>query len=165
MSDEHTAADGRAMQQSAINAPGTRRYAVKNDRWSRAIDHIKREWQLYVMLLPTIIWFVVFLYKPMYGLQIAFKDYSIFRGVGYENIPPRHYDFVFIDGPGVTAPSDGAKTFDFDFINIVRDAHKPVCALIDGRYSTCYVYQRVFGVDKVRFDVFRDSLQARKKIG
>ncbi len=33
------------------------------------------------MLLPTIIWFVVFLYKPMYGLQIAFKDYSIFRGI------------------------------------------------------------------------------------
>ena len=33
------------------------------------------------MLLPAIVWFVVFLYKPMYGLQIAFKDYSIFRGV------------------------------------------------------------------------------------
>jgi len=44
-------------------------------------DHFKNEWQLYAMLAPTIIWFVVFLYKPMYGLQIAFKDYSIFRGV------------------------------------------------------------------------------------
>ena len=44
-------------------------------------DHIRREWQIYLMLAPTIIWFVIFLYKPMYGLQIAFKDYSIFRGV------------------------------------------------------------------------------------
>lgn len=44
-------------------------------------DHLKREWQLYVLLLPTIIWLLVFLYKPMYGLQIAFKDYSVFRGV------------------------------------------------------------------------------------
>jgi len=44
-------------------------------------DHFRNEWQLYVMLAPTIIWFLVFLYKPMYGLQIAFKDYSIFRGV------------------------------------------------------------------------------------
>lgn len=45
------------------------------------IDHFRREWQIYLMLAPTIIWFLVFLYKPMYGLQIAFKDYSIFRGV------------------------------------------------------------------------------------
>ncbi len=43
--------------------------------------HFRREWQIYVMLLPVIIWFIVFLYKPMYGLQIAFKDYSIFRGI------------------------------------------------------------------------------------
>jgi putative aldouronate transport system permease protein len=47
----------------------------------RLADHFKREWQLYLMLLPTIIWLLVFLYKPMYGLQIAFKDYSVFRGV------------------------------------------------------------------------------------
>ena len=44
-------------------------------------DHFKREWQIYLMLAPMIIWFLVFLYKPMYGLQIAFKDYSIFRGI------------------------------------------------------------------------------------
>ncbi|CTQ34745.1 ABC transporter permease [Jannaschia rubra] len=43
--------------------------------------HLRQEWQLYVMLIPTVVWLVVFLYKPMYGLQIAFKDYSIFRGV------------------------------------------------------------------------------------
>ena len=44
-------------------------------------DHFKREWQVYAMLAPMIIWFLLFLYKPMYGLQIAFKDYSIFRGI------------------------------------------------------------------------------------
>ena len=47
----------------------------------RVGDHLKREWQLYIMLLPMVIWLIVFLYKPMYGLQIAFKDYSIFKGV------------------------------------------------------------------------------------
>ena len=45
------------------------------------IRHVRREWQLYLMLAPTVIWFILFLYKPMYGLQIAFKDYSIFRGI------------------------------------------------------------------------------------
>ena len=43
--------------------------------------HVKREWQIYLMLAPTVIWFILFLYKPMYGLQIAFKDYSVFRGI------------------------------------------------------------------------------------
>ncbi len=51
------------------------------NRMSWLKEHLRNEWQIYVMLAPTIIWFIVFLYKPMYGLQIAFKDYSIFRGV------------------------------------------------------------------------------------
>lgn len=65
-------------------------------RMQRFGDHMKREWQLYLMLLPTIIWLLVFLYKPMYGLQIAFKDYSLFRGiaaspwVGFE-----HFETLF----------------------------------------------------------------------
>ena len=28
--------------------------AVKNDRWTRSVDHFKREWQIYLMLLPTL---------------------------------------------------------------------------------------------------------------
>ncbi len=50
-------------------------------RFERIFDHLKREWQLYLMLLPLVIWLLVFLYKPMYGLQVAFKDYSVFKGV------------------------------------------------------------------------------------
>jgi len=47
----------------------------------RIVDHLKREWQIYAMLIPLVVWLLLFLYKPMYGLQIAFKDYSIFRGI------------------------------------------------------------------------------------
>jgi putative aldouronate transport system permease protein len=50
-------------------------------RIERIVDHLRRDWQIYVMLLPTVIWLLLFLYKPMYGLQIAFKDYSLFRGI------------------------------------------------------------------------------------
>ena len=65
-------------------------------RLVRFVDHIKREWQLYLMLLPTIIWLIVFLYKPMYGLQVAFKDYSIFRGVaGSPWIGFEHFQTLF----------------------------------------------------------------------
>ena len=47
----------------------------------RVARHLRREWRLYAMLLPTVVWLLLFLYKPMYGLQIAFKDYSVFRGI------------------------------------------------------------------------------------
>ncbi|MDU1910921.1 ABC transporter permease [Fusobacterium sp.] len=36
---------------------------------------------LYLILLPFIIWYAVFMFKPMYGLLIAFKDYNLFRGI------------------------------------------------------------------------------------
>lgn len=36
---------------------------------------------LYLILLPFILWYAVFMFKPMYGLLIAFKDYSLFRGI------------------------------------------------------------------------------------
>ena len=43
------------------------------------------------MILPTIVYFVVFAYLPMIGLQIAFKDFKVFSGmwaspwVGFEH--------------------------------------------------------------------------------
>ena len=41
----------------------------------------KYEWQLYLFILPTVIFFLIFHYGPMYGLVIAFKRYSITRGI------------------------------------------------------------------------------------
>ncbi len=66
------------------------------ERRTWLVDHLKREWQIYVMLLPMVIWFIVFLYKPMYGLQVAFKDYSIFRGVANSPwIGLEHFETLF----------------------------------------------------------------------
>lgn len=79
-------------------------------------------------------------------------SYLIFRGVGYQEIPHKAYEFVFVDGPETTAPSDGTMAFDFDLINVVKDADHPVSAVVDNRVTTCYIYQKVFGRDKVRFD-------------
>jgi putative aldouronate transport system permease protein len=60
------------------------------------IRHFKREWQIYAMLAPAIIWFILFLYQPMYGLQIAFKDYSLFKGItGSPWIGFEHFETLF----------------------------------------------------------------------
>ena len=68
----------------------------QESRLMRIVYHLRREWQIYLMLIPTLVWFIVFLYKPMYGLQIAFKDYSIFRGVANSPwIGWEHFTYLF----------------------------------------------------------------------
>lgn len=68
----------------------------RTTRITRIADHMRAHWQIYVLLAPTIIWFIVFLYRPMYGLQIAFKDYSVFRGIdGSPWIGFEHFHTLF----------------------------------------------------------------------
>ncbi|CAN7572501.1 sugar ABC transporter permease [Agrobacterium genomosp. 3] len=65
-------------------------------------EDVRRDWQLYLLLAPMLIWFAVFLYKPMYGLVIAFQDFSIFRGiekspwVGFANFVELFQNDMFI---------------------------------------------------------------------
>lgn len=42
---------------------------------------ILRCWQVYVMVLPALVWVILFAYKPMYGVLIAFKDYKMKKGI------------------------------------------------------------------------------------
>ncbi|HRJ45709.1 MAG TPA: ABC transporter permease subunit, partial [Caldilineaceae bacterium] len=44
-------------------------------RRGNAWRQIKRSWQLYVFLALPIAWLLVFMYYPMYGAQIAFRDF------------------------------------------------------------------------------------------
>jgi len=37
---------------------------------------IMKHWQLYLLLLPSILCIIIFKYIPMYGVQIAFRDYN-----------------------------------------------------------------------------------------
>ena len=37
----------------------------------------KRNWVLYVMMVPTLIYFLLYCYFPMFGLVIAFQDYRV----------------------------------------------------------------------------------------
>lgn len=45
------------------------------------IHRLLRCWQLYVLVLPALIWLLLFAYLPMYGIQIAFKDYKVNLGM------------------------------------------------------------------------------------
>jgi len=41
---------------------------------------IWKEWDLYLLLVPGVLFILLFKYTPMYGITIAFKDFNIFTG-------------------------------------------------------------------------------------
>ena len=43
--------------------------------------NIRKYWPYYLMVLPGVIYFLVFKYIPMMGSVIAFQDYSVFKGL------------------------------------------------------------------------------------
>jgi len=49
-------------------------------RRKRFVRGILVNWQLYLFVLPAIAYFIIFQYVPMYGVQIAFKDYKTSLG-------------------------------------------------------------------------------------
>lgn len=44
--------------------------------WPRIRKRLLESWQWYVLLIPAIIYIAIFSYAPMYGVQIAFKNYK-----------------------------------------------------------------------------------------
>ena len=50
-------------------------------RKKSVFSRIAKDYQLYLLVLPALIWYVLFAYVPMYGVQIAFKDYSGALGI------------------------------------------------------------------------------------
>lgn len=77
---------------------------------------------------------------------------GFFCGVGYESIPRRRYDLAFIDGPDDHGSPAGTPTVDLDYIRLLKTSPHPVLGVIDGRLATCFVYQSLLGLDKVRFE-------------
>jgi predicted O-methyltransferase YrrM len=81
--------------------------------------------------------------------------HRIFRGVRYEYLPDRPYDFVFSDGPDRRSPVTGEKLFNLDLIEVIARSDRPVRAVVDNHYLTFYILQKLLGTDKARYDVWR----------
>ena len=49
--------------------------------WQTALRSFRRHWQLYLIMLPGLLYFVIFRYIPMVNAVIAFKDYNVVKGI------------------------------------------------------------------------------------
>lgn len=62
----------------------------------RLKKELTKNWILYLMILPVAVYYIIFAYVPMYGIQIAFKDFIPRRGFfGSEWIGFEHFERFF----------------------------------------------------------------------
>ena len=61
----------------------------------RRVNWLKRDWRLYAMLAIPVIWYLLFCYKPMIGVMIAFQKYSLVKGMwGSKFVGLKNFEFV-----------------------------------------------------------------------
>lgn len=76
------------MAKQKMDAPVKKNGNVRPQRLTRRKDI---HWQLWLMMVPAIVYMLLFVYKPMGGVLIAFQDYSLKKGiwgsewVGFDN--------------------------------------------------------------------------------
>lgn len=77
-------------KQRQIGVPRKNSSELKKRLW-------KNKW-LYVMLLPGVLYFIIFKYIPMFGIAIAFQDYKPFKGFGgSEWVGFKHFERLFTE--------------------------------------------------------------------
>ena len=57
---------------------------------------LKKNWVCYLFILPMLIYVIIFNYIPMYGIQLAFKDYRVADGIwGSAWVGLKHFKTFF----------------------------------------------------------------------
>lgn len=82
-------------QKSTGSLGSAAKVKIKRTRMFSPAD-FRKHWQLYVLLIPPLVYLVLFAYVPMAGTVIAFKDFSIRRGIwGSQWVGFRHFKNFF----------------------------------------------------------------------
>ncbi|WP_371925953.1 ABC transporter permease [Halobacillus sp. A5] len=66
---------------NTVGSLARKKSKTKTTSSRRKILNIKKNWVLYLFLLPAILTVFIFNYLPMYGVIIAFKDFSPIQGI------------------------------------------------------------------------------------
>lgn len=70
--------------------------APKKTKWQKTLIYMAEHKWLYLMLIPSIVYILIFAYTPMYGIVMAFQDFSLVKGVfGSEWIGLQNFEDLF----------------------------------------------------------------------
>lgn len=83
----------------SLNSEGERPdsvYASRSSLMGAAVRSFHRYWQLYLILLPGLLYFLIFKYIPMANAVLAFKDYNVVKGIwGSPWVGLKHFELFF----------------------------------------------------------------------
>ncbi len=69
---------------------------VKMKAISKKKNYFIKHWPLYSMILPGVLYFLIFKYVPLAGSVIAFQDYNLFKGIfESEFVGFKHFENLF----------------------------------------------------------------------
>lgn len=74
---------------------------VKKKKKKSVFTLMRKYWQIYVLIIPVVLWYILFAYYPMSGLQLAFKTYKVREGIwgspwiGVQNFRALFRDVMF----------------------------------------------------------------------
>lgn len=100
--DEQTLKDVIELK-TTQNAMQAESKACVRTPWKKKLNKVTRNWVLYLFLLPTLIYLLIFHYWPMYGVQIAFRNFKPTKGiwgspwVGMKNFDKFFHSYMFKD--------------------------------------------------------------------
>ena len=57
---------------------------------------LRNDWLLYAMIIPVLVWYLLFCYLPMGGITLAFKDFRFDKGIwGSPIVGFKHFKAMF----------------------------------------------------------------------
>lgn len=81
---------------STIKLSKEEKKLLKQQNRKKLKSDIKKDWELYAMLVPGILFLFIFNYLPIGGIVIAFQDFNIFRGItGSQWVGFKHFARLF----------------------------------------------------------------------
>ena len=63
------------------------------------VNHVKKYWQLWLMVIPAIVIIFIFNYIPMYGVQLAFREFDFTKGLTGGDFVGLKYFKQFFNSP------------------------------------------------------------------
>jgi hypothetical protein len=85
------------------------------------------------------------------------SDYNGYLGCHYKSVPPKPYDFIFIDGPSFRRKPGEKKGFNSDLINLLINSQTDnnIDGIIDQRIGTLRMFKKLIPKAEIKYNVIQ----------